>query len=65
MKKPIVPEFVQKDFEVDKIYKKSCQILERKNDKIKMKAGYSLLKKELGENGVVNRAATEILNSFV
>ena len=65
MKKRIVPEFIQKDFEVDKIYKKSCQIIERRNDKIKMKAGYSLLKKELGENGVVNRAATEILNSFV
>ena len=64
MKKRIVPEFVQKDFDVDKIYKKSCQLIERKNDKIKMKKGYSLVKKQLGEKGVVERAAKEIINSF-
>ena len=65
MKKLIVPEFVQKEFDVEKIYKKSCQLIDRKNDKIKMKRGYSLLQKELGEKGVVDRAAKEILDSLI
>ena len=65
MKKLIVPEFVQKNFEADKIFKKSCQIIDQKNNKINMKKGYSLLKKELGQAGVVDRAANEILNSLI
>ncbi len=30
MKKLIVPEFVQKDFQVNRIYKKSIQIMDKK-----------------------------------
>ena len=64
MKKRIIPEFVQKDFEVNKVFKKSCQLMERQNEKIKMQKGYRSLKKELGNQGVVKRAADEILNTI-
>ena len=65
LKKSVIPEFVQKDFDVDKIYKKSCQLIENKNNIKKIKNGYFLLKKELGEAGGVERAAEEILNSII
>ncbi len=65
VKKLIIPEFVQKEFEVKKIYDKSCRILDRKSEKAKIFKGYDLLKKELGEEGVVQRAATEIINSLI
>ena len=61
----IIPEFVQKDFDYKKIFYKSCRILERKSEKIKIKKGYAFLKKELGEEGVVQRAAKEIINSII
>ena len=65
LKKSVIPEFVQKDFDVDKIYKKSCQMIESKSQTLKIKKGYKLLKKELGEVGGVKRAAEEILNSII
>ncbi len=60
----IIPEFVQRDFDEKKIFYKSCKILERKSEKIKIKKGYTSLKKQLGEEGVVERAAKEIINSI-
>ena len=63
--KLIIPEFVQKDFLDKKIFYKACTLLERKSEKIKIKKGYTLLKKELGEEGVVKRAAQEILKSLI
>jgi len=63
--KLIIPEFVQKEFDEKKIFYKSCKILERKSEKIKIKKGYAFLKKELGEEGVVQRAAKEIINSII
>ena len=64
MRKLIVPEFVQKDFEVNRILKKASQIMDKQNQKIKIKNGYKSLKKILGEKGVVQRAACEILDSL-
>ena len=64
LKKSVIPEFVQKEFDSDKIFKKSCQLIENKMQIKKIKNGYQLLKKELGESGGVNRAADEILNSI-
>ncbi len=64
MKRLVIPEFVQKDFEVEKIFKKSCYLIEKKNENKKIKKGYLSLKKELGEAGVVRRTAEEILNSL-
>ena len=61
----IIPEFVQEEFDEKKIVYKSCKILEGKSEKIKIKKGYSFLKKELGEEGVVQKAALEILNSII
>jgi lipid-A-disaccharide synthase len=65
VKKLIIPEFVQKNFNEKKIFYKACRLLELKSEKAKIKKGYSLLKKELGEKGVVERAAKEIINSIV
>ena len=65
VKKRIIPEFVQKDFEVKKIYDKACRVLERKSEKEKISKGYEDLKKELGKEGVVKRAAEEIINSLI
>ena len=64
MRKLIVPEFVQKDFEVNRIFKKSSQIMDKQNQKIKIKNGYVALRKILGDKGVVQRAACEILDSL-
>ena len=63
--KLIIPEFVQREFDEKKIFYKSCRILEGKSEKIKIKKGYAFLKKELGEEGVVQRAAKEIINSII
>ncbi|MDC3122043.1 lipid-A-disaccharide synthase [Prochlorococcus sp. AH-716-J21] len=63
--KLIIPEFVQREFDENKIFYKSCRILEGKSEKIKIKKGYSFLKKELGQEGVVKRAAEEIINSII
>ena len=64
LKKRIIPEFVQKDFDDKKIFSKACRLLDQEVEKIKIKKGYALLKKELGEEGVVARAAKEIINSM-
>ena len=55
----------RKEFDENKIFRKSCRILDGKSEKIKIKKGYSLLKKELGKEGVVQRAAKEIINSII
>ncbi len=65
VKKLIIPEFVQKEFEVKKIYDKSCRIIDGKLEKEKISKGYTVLKKELGQEGVVKRAAEEIINSLI
>ncbi len=64
MKRLIVPEFVQKEFNVNSVFRKSCKLLEKNNEKTKIKQGYKLLKKNLGDEGVAKRAAKEILNSI-
>ena len=56
---------MQKEFDENKIFHKSCRILEMKSEKIKIKKGYTFLKKELGEEGVVQRTAKEIINSII
>ena len=65
VKKLIVPEFVQKNFDDKKIFYKACRLLDLTSEKVKIKKGYDLLKKELGEEGVVERAAKEIINSII
>ena len=65
VKKLIIPEFVQKNFNEKKIFYKACRILDLTSEKVKIQKGYSLLKKELGEEGVVERAAQEIINSII
>jgi len=65
MKRLIVPEFVQKEFNVNSVFRKSCKLLEKNNEKIKIKEGYKLLKKKLGDEGVTKRAAKEILHSII
>ena len=65
LRKSIIPEFVQNEFDANKIFKKSCQLIDNKNQIKKIKKGYQLLRSELGEEGGVKRAAEEILKSFI
>ena len=65
LKKLIIPEFVQKDFEGGKIFDKACRVIDLKSEKAKISKGYADLKKELGQEGVVKRAAEEIINSLI
>ena len=65
VKKSIIPEFVQKEFDEQKIFFKACRMLDRISEKTKIKKGYALLKKELGEEGVVERTAKEIIDSII
>ena len=65
VKKSIIPEFVQKNFNEKKIFFKACRLLDLTSEKVKIKKGYTLLRKELGEEGVVDRAAKEIINSII
>ena len=65
VKKLIIPEFVQNEFEVKKIFDKACKVINHKAEKVKISKGYVELKKELGQEGVVKRAAEEIINSLI
>ncbi len=65
VKKLIIPEFVQRNFNEKKIFFKACKLLDLASEKSKIHKGYTLLKKELGEEGVVERAAKEIINSII
>ena len=65
VKKFIIPEFVQKNFNEKKIFNKACRLIDLTTEKAKIRKGYTLLKKELGEEGVVDRAAKEIINSII
>ena len=65
LKKSVVPEFIQKNFNENKIFYKACRLLDLSSEKARIKKGYTLLKKELGEEGVVKRAAKEIINSII
>jgi len=65
VKKFIIPEFVQTNFNEKKIFNKACRLLDLTSEKAKIIKGYNLLKKELGEAGVVDRAAKEIINSII
>ena len=60
LKKSVIPEFVQKNFNERKIFYKACRLIDLASEKVKINKGYALLKKELGEEGVVDRAAKEI-----
>ena len=62
--KLVIPEFVQNNFNEKKIYYKACRLLDLKSEKTKIRKGYSSLQKELGEEGVVDRAAKEIIKSI-
>ena len=64
-KRLIIPEYVQKSFSDKNIFNKACRILDLTSEKAKVKKGYALLKRELGEEGVVERAAKEIINSII
>ena len=65
LNKSIIPEFVQKNFNEKKIFYKASRLLDKTSEKEKIKKGYTVLKKELGEEGVVERAAKEIINSII
>ena len=65
VKKFIISEFVQQNFDEKKIFYKACRLLNRTSEKTKIKKGYSLLRRELGDPGVVERAAKDIIKSII
>ena len=65
VQKLIIPEFVQGNFNEQKIFYKACRIIDLASEKTKIKKGYALLKNELGDKGVVERAAKEIIKSII
>lgn len=58
---PIVPEFLQYQATVDRIAQESLELLLNPSRRDRMLADYQRMRRVLGEEGVCNRAALEIL----
>ncbi|KGG16224.1 MULTISPECIES: lipid-A-disaccharide synthase [unclassified Prochlorococcus] len=58
----VVPELVQKDFTSEAIYNIASSLLNNKSVRSQILDGYNRLKSSLGEPGVTQRAAKEILD---
>ncbi|KGG14340.1 Lipid-A-disaccharide synthase [Prochlorococcus sp. SS52] len=61
----LVPELVQKEFTANSIVKAAIPLLKNSIERSRMLKGYHKLRENLGENGVTDRAANEILDSFI
>ncbi len=65
LNKMLIPEFIQEDFKVDKIFNAALKILEDNSTKEDIKQGYERLKDKLGKPGVTDRASNDILDLLV
>ncbi len=65
LNKMLIPEFIQEDFEADKIFNAALKILENNSTKEDIKLGYERLKDKLGKPGVTDRASKDILDLLV
>jgi lipid-A-disaccharide synthase len=61
--KPIVPELLQDDATVENIVKHALELLQNADRRQQMKAGYRQMRESLGDLGVCDRAAAEIVNN--
>ena len=57
----LIPEFVQDDFKPSNISEMALSLLKEGTARSKILDGYKRLRSELGDQGVTNRAAKEIL----
>ena len=62
LNKMLIPEFIQEDFKVEKIFNAALSILEDNSTKEEIKLGYERLKDKLGKPGVTDRASKDILD---
>ena len=62
LNKMLIPEFIQEDFNAEKIFNSALEIIEDKSTKEDIILGYKRLKDKLGEPGVTDRASRDILD---
>ena len=62
LNKMLIPEFIQEDFKVEKIFNAALSILEDNSKKEEIIIGYKRLKNKLGKPGVTDRASKDILD---
>ena len=62
LNKMLIPEFIQEDFKVEKIFNAALSILEDNSKKEEIIIGYKRLKDKLGKPGVTDRASKDILD---
>ncbi len=62
LNKMLIPEFIQEDFKVEKIFNAALSILEDNSKKEDIIIGYKRLKDKLGKPGVTDRASKDILD---
>ena len=60
----LVPEFLQEDFNADRLVEQAIPFLESSEARQMMLSGYERLRKTLGEPGVTDRAASAILDQL-
>ncbi|MBE9092881.1 lipid-A-disaccharide synthase [Tychonema sp. LEGE 07203] len=61
--KPIVPELLQDDATVENIVKHALELLQNADRRQETKAGYRQMRESLGDLGVCDRAAAEIMKN--
>ena len=62
LNKMLIPEFIQENFNAEKIYNSALEILEDVSTRKDMMHGYKSLKDKLGKPGVTDRASKDILD---
>ena len=60
----LVPEFLQEDFNADRLVEQAIPLLESTEARRMMLSGYERLRQTLGEPGVTDRAASAILDQL-
>ena len=65
LNKMLIPEFIQDDFKVEKVFNSALKILEDVSVREEMINGYKRLKDKLGKPGVTDRASMDILDLLV
>ncbi|MBW3042518.1 lipid-A-disaccharide synthase [Prochlorococcus marinus] len=65
LNKMLIPEFIQEDFKVEKIFNAALKIIEDRSKKEDIMLGYKRLKDKLGKPGVTDRASNDILDLLV
>ncbi len=61
----LIPEFIQEDFNAEKIFNSALKILDDDSSKQNIIIGYKRLKDKLGKPGVTDRASNDILDLLV